>query len=236
MLKAASEKGPKKAIFFVAGGPGQASAKEFDLETSGETFQTLFPGYGLVAFDDRGTGRSGALACSGLSADNTSAAAVARCGAKLGDRRAFYSTEANVADTEAVRRSLGFDQIVLYGISYGTKQALAYASSHPSHTSRLILDSVVPPSPGDPFELRTIGALQGSLRSLCRADSCRAVTDDFAGDLARLANKLQKPRSERASRLRPGRSRRFASTGSSSSRSPSTPISMPALRQSCRLP
>jgi len=55
-------------MFLLAGGPGQASTKVFDLSGAGRILQVLFPGYDLVAFDDRGTGRSGALSCPGLAA------------------------------------------------------------------------------------------------------------------------------------------------------------------------
>src|SRR5207248_2812155 len=48
-------------MFMVAGGPGQASGKVFDLARDGELWRFLFPGYTLVAYDDRGTGGSGPL-------------------------------------------------------------------------------------------------------------------------------------------------------------------------------
>src|ERR1700690_1070416 len=55
-------------IFLVAGGPGQASAESFDLgdPTMARFYRYLFPGYTLVAYDDRGTGSSGPLTCSGF--------------------------------------------------------------------------------------------------------------------------------------------------------------------------
>jgi len=49
------------AVFLLAGGPGQGSAHTFDLgdPQSASLFRFLFPGYTLVAYDDRGTGNSG---------------------------------------------------------------------------------------------------------------------------------------------------------------------------------
>src|SRR5207302_3776640 len=76
-------------MFLVAGGPGQASAKVFDLAHIGKLWQLFFPGYTLVAYDDRGTGASGPLSCPGLLAatpgsdDNEIAALVGACGASL---------------------------------------------------------------------------------------------------------------------------------------------------------
>src|SRR5439155_23247712 len=52
-------------LVLLAGGPGQSSAETFALGSRGSEWQALFPGYTLVAYDDRGTGQSGALDCSG---------------------------------------------------------------------------------------------------------------------------------------------------------------------------
>src|SRR5207302_1082717 len=54
---------PRGVMFLIAGGPGQASASAFDLASSGPFFRDQFPGYTLIAFDPRGTGRSGVLRC-----------------------------------------------------------------------------------------------------------------------------------------------------------------------------
>src|SRR5262245_12398139 len=54
---------PRGVMFLVAGGPGQASAEVFDLAENAKEWRTLFPGYTLVAFDPRGTGRSDPLSC-----------------------------------------------------------------------------------------------------------------------------------------------------------------------------
>ena len=45
--------------------------------------------------------------------------------------RDFYSTHDHADDTEAVRVALGVDKIALWGTSYGTKLALAYALALP---------------------------------------------------------------------------------------------------------
>ena len=71
--------GQSRVVFLVAGGPGQASAQAFDLRDDGTFWERMFPGYTLVAYDDRGTGGSGALRCPGLGAIVTaSPAATAR--------------------------------------------------------------------------------------------------------------------------------------------------------------
>src|SRR5689334_18227886 len=55
---------PRRGVLFlIAGGPGQASAESFDLARPdvASLYRYLFPGYTLVAIDNRGTGTSGRL-------------------------------------------------------------------------------------------------------------------------------------------------------------------------------
>ena len=75
--------------------------------------------------------------------------------------RAFYTTREHAEDIESVRLALGVDKIAIWGVSYGTKHAEAYALAHPSHVERLLLDSVVLPDNNlvDPLSLRSIPGL-----------------------------------------------------------------------------
>jgi pimeloyl-ACP methyl ester carboxylesterase len=182
-------------MFLVAGGPGQGSARTFDLGSSYNAafFRFLFPGYTLVAYDDRGTGSSGLLRCSGaeaaVSADQA-AQFVADCATALGPQRDFYGTADHADDLEAVRQSLGVDRIAIWGVSYGTKLALAYALAHPDHVERLLLDSVVPPESSDPFGAGVLQAMPATLAAYCNGGACRTATADFAGDVVAVANQL----------------------------------------------
>jgi pimeloyl-ACP methyl ester carboxylesterase len=126
---------PRGTILLLAGGPGEASTTVFDLTS--DLWRSLFPGYTVAAYDNRGTGDSAPLSCPGV-------ATARRCGAAIGPSRVFYGTRENVKDLDAVRRELGVDRIALFGLSYGTKQALAYALAYPHRVERLLLDSVVP--------------------------------------------------------------------------------------------
>jgi pimeloyl-ACP methyl ester carboxylesterase len=182
-------------IFLIAGGPGQGSAHVFGLGTSADValYRYLFPGYTLVAYDDRGTGDSGLLDCPTLQTANTAdteRAAATACAAGLGAQRDFYSTADHAEDLDAVRAALGYDKIALYGVSYGTKLAMAYALAHPGHVDRLLLDSVVPPDLASPFSENVLQAMPATLSAFCSGGRCRAATGDFAGDVAALANRL----------------------------------------------
>jgi pimeloyl-ACP methyl ester carboxylesterase len=182
-------------MFLIAGGPGQGSAHVFGLDNATEVSidRFLFPGYTLVAYDDRGTGDSGLLDCPALQQANTSDAertATAACAVSLGAQRDFYSTAQHAEDLEAVRQALGYDKIALYGVSYGTKLAMAYALAHPDHVERLLLDSVVPPELPDPFSANVLQQMPATLAAFCSDGGCRAATGNFAGDVATLANRL----------------------------------------------
>jgi pimeloyl-ACP methyl ester carboxylesterase len=185
---------PRGAVFLIAGGPGQGSARSFDLGSpaSAQLFQFLFPGYTLVDYDDRGTGASGLLDCPGLQSATSPAREndlAAACAASIGPQRAFFGTADHVEDLEAVRQSLGVARVALFGVSYGTKLALAYALAHPDHVERLVLDSVLPPSLPDPFSANVVRSLPATLAAFC-ASACRSATPDFSADVVALANRL----------------------------------------------
>jgi pimeloyl-ACP methyl ester carboxylesterase len=182
-------------MFLIAGGPGQGSAHVFGLGDAGSTasLRALFPGYTLVAYDDRGTGASGLLTCADLqkaATADTEQSAAAACAAQLGPQRDFYSTADHAEDLDAVRQALGFDKVGLYGVSYGTKLALAYALAHPDHVERLLLGSVLPPELPDPYEANVLQAMPGALSAFCSDGGCKAATGNFASDVAVVANKL----------------------------------------------
>ncbi len=116
----------------------------------------------IVLIDQRGTGRSGALTCSeinstairdlgkALSPDEEQAdalSAVAACYKRLSlnaDLR-FYTSLELADDTDAVRAALGYDQIGLFGNSYGTTLAQSYIRRHGEHVAGAVLDSVTGP-------------------------------------------------------------------------------------------
>lgn len=186
---------PRGVMFLIAGGPGQGSAHVFGLgdAAADQEYRSMFPGYTLVAYDDRGTGTSGLLDCPALQASTSfagQAPLVAACANQLGPARDFYTTTDHVEDLEAVRASLGVDKIGLWGTSYGTKLALAYAYAHPTHVERLLLDSVLPTELPDPFEANVLSALPTTLAAFCSNGSCKAATPNYAGDVVSEANAL----------------------------------------------
>jgi pimeloyl-ACP methyl ester carboxylesterase len=179
------------AVIALSGGPGQA-ATPFT-EATADLFRNALRNRDLIVFDQRGTGRSGLLRCptlEGLGARLFNVAgAAADCAATLGPRHAFYTTRDSVEDIEAIRRAIGVERVVLYGVSYGTKVALAYAAVHPAQVERLVLDSVVEPDGPDPFSREIFAAIPRVLGLLC-TKGCEEITGDPTADLGALVKKL----------------------------------------------
>ncbi len=185
-------------MFLIAGGRGQGSAGSFNLGNpdSADFYRAIFPGSRLVTFDNRGTGDSGLIDCPalqraiGLTVERERVLA-RECADLIGPRRQFYATRDHAEDIESVRTALGFGRVGLYGVSYGTKLALAYTLAHPPGVARLVLDSVVPPTYPDPFDRPVLRELPGTLGAFCAGSRCRGATSNFSADVTALANKLE---------------------------------------------
>jgi pimeloyl-ACP methyl ester carboxylesterase len=184
-----------EAVVALAGGPGQAA-----LPLAGFLSKALAPGLStrdLVMFDQRGTGESNPLSCpafdsqGGEAGIDTIGGLFARCAQQLGPARGSYTTQTSVEDIESIRQALGYEKLVLFGVSYGTKVALEYAARYPQNVSALILDSVEPPSGPEPFELSTFQAMRPVLEELCSEGACHGITATPLTDLARLAAMLR---------------------------------------------
>jgi pimeloyl-ACP methyl ester carboxylesterase len=180
----------KDAIVALAGGPGQAAlpfAEQF-----ARVLGPIAATRDLIVFDQRGIGLSGPLSCHRfeLNANTPPGPTIAECAAQLGPTRSFYATADTVADIEALRVAGGYEKLVLYGTSYGTKVAEEYAQTYPSHVEALVLDSVVPPNGPEPLNRSTFAAIPRILRQLCAARACARITPNPVADLARLVRRL----------------------------------------------
>jgi pimeloyl-ACP methyl ester carboxylesterase len=180
----------RDAVIALAGGPGQSA-----IPFLGQFDQLLGPivdTRDLIAFDQRGTGFSGPLSCAAFEhvRDDSSPYSVSLCGSEIGRTRGFYTTAQTVADIEDIRRAGGYEKLVLYGTSYGTKVAERYAQQYPERVEALVLDSVVPPNGPDAFERPTFAAIPRVLRQLCAASACARITPNPVHDLARLVRRI----------------------------------------------
>ena len=186
--------GGSSAVIALAGGPGQAAIPltEAFLELVGPVSATR----DLIVFDQRGTGLSHPLACRPPKRRRHRPAslgqAVVQCAHGLGPTRSFFTTPDSVADIEAIRRAGGYDKLVLYGTSYGTKVAEQYAQAYPAHVEALVLDSVVTPNGPDPLNRSTFAAVPRILHQLCRYNECLHVTPHPVADLARVVARMRR--------------------------------------------
>jgi pimeloyl-ACP methyl ester carboxylesterase len=111
----------------------------------------------------------------------------------LGDTSALYGSGDVAFDMEAVRQALGIDQLDLYGASYASVDAQAYAAHFPEHLRSVVLDSPVRIVGFDPFAASSTEAIARATRLICkRSASCRADHSNAARDLAWLAKRLRK--------------------------------------------
>jgi pimeloyl-ACP methyl ester carboxylesterase len=182
----------RAAVVALAGGPGQAA-----IPLAQASAKLIAPALGtrdLLVFDQRGTGASGALACpalEGVEALGAIGQAFERCAQQIGAKRGSYTTQESVADIEALRQAMGYEKLVLFGVSYGTKVALEYTERFPENVEALVLDSVVPPERSDPFTIATFEAMGPVFDELCAAQACAGISANPLGDVATLAARLQ---------------------------------------------
>ncbi len=180
----------KTAIVGLVGGPGGA-AIPFVTDFAALLGPALAT-RDLLMFDPRGVGASSPVSCTLRGPTDT--AAGTRCAIELGAARAHYTTAPNVEDIEALRAESGYDKLVLYGVSYGTKVALDYAARYPDRVAGLLLDSVVLPEGEDPLQRSTFAAMRRALAELCAGNECSGISGNVVGDLAaRVRSLARKP-------------------------------------------
>lgn len=179
-----------EAVIALAGGPGQA-AIPFS-EQFAHLLGPIASRRDLIVFDQRGIGLSHPLSCHRfeLGTGGPAGAQLAECAAQIGPTRSDYTTAQTVADIEAIRQASGYEKLVLYGTSYGTKVAERYAQTYPGHVSALVLDSVVPPNGPQPLNLPTFAAIPRVLRALCARGACSHITRDPVADVAKLVRRI----------------------------------------------
>lgn len=186
-------------LFFITGGPGQGASESYGQVAV--AFADINQNRDVVIVDQRGTGRSNPLRCAVPThledvsdpTDDQIRDWLSTCAADLNADPTLYTTSNAVADLEEVRIALGYTQINLYGVSYGTRVALAYADTHPQVVRAMVLDGVVP---GDQPVGRDVAANAQQTLDLimerCRADSaCSEAFPDVDIAFAELVEQIQ---------------------------------------------
>lgn len=189
------------AITFLAGG-GVLPATRY-APFMARVLQPLRETRDIVLVDQRGTGESNPLHCRLPSPIFDAAeyadrkryiAAVKACADGLSSRadlRAYNTVEA-MHDLDAVRSALGYPQLSIWGVSYGTKAARVYLRQYPERVRVAVLYGAVPLS----FSMWTdlAGAERGMLQAIlqrCRADeACNARHPDLERKLHEVRERL----------------------------------------------
>ena len=182
-------------LFVLVGGPGQAATETFPALSS--TLYNIHEERDIVLVDQRGTGKSNPLRCLDPQDDFLEEEEVITrlkaCPANLEADLRYYTTDIAMQDLDRVRAALGYDDINLYGVSYGTRAALVYLKMYPDRVRSLILDAVVDPS----FVLYQDAARDGQQAlerffARCEADpDCSATYPDLRAEFEEILRRLR---------------------------------------------
>ncbi len=150
LATAVSRRPNQDPLFLFAGGPGQAASEAYVMLRP--VLEKIRKTRDVVLVDQRGTGKSNPLKCPAPELDsldtNVDLALVAKhtsdCLEGLNGDPRYYTTTIAMQDYDLVRQAMGYKQINLLGISYGTRAAQVYLRHYPDHVRSIILDSVVP--------------------------------------------------------------------------------------------
>ena len=133
-------------IVAIEGGPGFSSTGSRDSYLN--LFTPIMDHRDLLLVDDRGTGRSSPLDCKALQDGDDSLDAADECAVQLGSSADDYGAAAVADDVNAVLEALGAGHCRLYGDSYGTFVAQAFAATRRQALTSVVLDSALPVSGG----------------------------------------------------------------------------------------
>ncbi|HEX7012547.1 MAG TPA: alpha/beta hydrolase [Steroidobacteraceae bacterium] len=146
-------------VFFFAGGPGEAATRAAPTVISTD-LRRLNPARDVVFIDQRGTGDSNPLLCPpqqdpqayfGNILGNNEALRACRAALEKKADLTKYVTSIAADDVDEVRARLGYDKVIVWGGSYGTRAAMEYMRRHGDHVSGAILDGVFPFESRDPL-------------------------------------------------------------------------------------
>ena len=189
-------------LFLLAGGPGQAATEAMGPILG--AFERVRRDRDLVLVDQRGTGSSHPLRCDlndpdaplsqRLAAESLGAGRFRECLEGYDADVRLYTTSIAMQDLDDVRAALGYEQIDLWGGSYGTRAALTYLKEHEARVRAVVLDGVAPVDLTLPvsFAADAQRSLDLLFASCAAEKSCNAAFPDLPARFAALLAKLSK--------------------------------------------
>ena len=178
------ERVPDPFVYF-AGGPGSSATE--DAEGVAGFFAKIREHRDLVFVDQRGTGGSNPLDCEFFNASDLQSYLgyffpledVRKCREQLEPKAdlTLYTTSIAADDLDELRAVLGYEQLNLFGGSYGTRAALVYLKRHPRRVRTMTLFGVSPTNQYMPrdFPQDTERALQGILTECATDEKCNGA-------------------------------------------------------------
>jgi pimeloyl-ACP methyl ester carboxylesterase len=122
--------------------------------------------------------------------------AISRCRSRLESKAdlRLYTTEIAMADLDDVRSALGYEQVNLYGTSYGTRAAQIYMRDFPARVRTVTLKGVVPQSMTMPAtHAPDAERAWNDLVKRCSADAeCRAAVPTLDADFRSVITRLDR--------------------------------------------
>lgn len=177
-------------VVYLEGGPGGSALLALDSLLPAAVAQART----LIVFDQRGTGfAQPSLNCWELEEGDEDG--VQACRDRLLDEGVdlqMYSSAASAADVNDLVRTLGYEQVDLWGISYGTKLGLTVMRDFPEIVRSAVLDSVYAPETDD-LQVQITGFLDAIdlLFARCAADAdCAAAYPDLENGFYTLLDEL----------------------------------------------
>ncbi len=189
-------------LVILAGGPGQAATEMANL---GLIFSKIRQTRDIVLLDQRGTGMLSPMRCiespmklTDMSTENLLQRQLETISACLGEMQAdprYYTTDIAIQDLESLRVYLGYQQMNLWGGSYGTRVALAFLQAYPASVRTTILDGVAPTAISLPLYIeRDASRSLESVFDACAAEpSCAGHYPDLRMRFDALSERFKKP-------------------------------------------
>jgi pimeloyl-ACP methyl ester carboxylesterase len=177
---------PAEPLVAFEGGPGYPS-----IGSAGSylfMIGRLHRSHDLIVMDQRGTGTSSVIDCPALqNGVGSYEDAAGACARQLGARAGAYGSAAVADDMAAILHGLGVPRVDLYGDSYGTYAAQAFALHHPAMVRAAVLDGTFDQS-FNPLEPEQSTSLRHAWRAVCRrSGACSGILRSIAAFDRRLA-------------------------------------------------
>lgn len=200
VIKAQDASPAPDPIFYLAGGPGGSAIEAAPYAM--RVLKTALQHRDLVLIDQRGTGGSNKLTCPRsieesmgmVPLDDQMIQDLRECLSQLDGDPAAYTTAWGMDDLDDVRAALGYDQINLYGESYGPTAEQVYLQRHGEHVRTMTVEGVT--LIDEPmFEWLPLSSQKALdlLLARCQMDSaCQATYPNLRAELGVVMDQLEK--------------------------------------------